>query len=591
MEYFKKILEEELKKNEYFKEEKIILEKPKNDYGDYSINTFFLAKKYKKNPVLIGEEIKKSLEEKKEYSILRENFIITQINAFLNFTIKKEKIIDYYTLLKEKNEITKIKNYVLERKKIVVEYPSPNTNKPLHLGHVRNMCLGNSISKILEYTNNIVYKVNLNNDRGIAIAKAVLMYKKEGEKTPEEEGLKEDYFVGKYYVLFEKKYYELKQKKPEEAERLLEEAYELLRKYESKEEETIKLFEKFNSWALKGHKKNYEEYNVKHDKEYYESKIYEEGKKIVLEYYNKGIFKKDEKGNIIVDLKQYNLGEKVLLRKDGTSIYITQDIALAFKKHEDFKADKYIFIVGNEQEYHFKVLFKILELIGFKKVEDNIHLSYGMVFLPEGRMKSREGKVVEADEILEEIKSLSRKELEERYKLEEKEINYRSRIIALSAIKFFMLKINPKLDFTFNPKESLSFEGETGPYILYTYARIKSILRKNEENIIEEKTETEEKKENENIKEYFYNEEEISLIKKILEFESKVYEAAKKYKPNIIANYILELSQKFNEYYHKNKILHENKNIRKKRINLSESISEILKEGLNLLDIQTLEEM
>ncbi len=585
MEYFKKILEEEIKKNDYFKEEKIILEKPKNNYGDYSINTFILAKKYKKNPIIIAEEIKKSLEENKK---LKENFEITQINAFLNFTTKKEKIIEYYNSIKEKKELTKIKNHNLERKKIVVEYPSPNTNKPLHLGHVRNMSLGNSISKILEHNEKKVYKVNLNNDRGIAIAKAVLMYKKEGEKTPEEEGLKEDYFVGKYYVMFEKKYHELKQKKPEEAEKLLEEAYELLRNYENKEEETLKLFEKFNSWALKGHKKTYEEYNVKHDKEYYESKIYEEGKKIVLEYYKKGIFKKDDKGNIIADLKQYNLGEKVLLRKDGTSIYITQDIALAFKKHEDFKADKYIFVVGNEQEYHFKVLFKILELIGFKKVEDNIHLSYGMVFLPEGRMKSREGKVVEADEILEEVKSLSKKELEKRYNLKEEELEYRSKIIALSAIKYFMLKINPKLDFTFNPKESLSFEGETGPYLLYTYARIKSILRKKKEK---ENKIKEEENVNEDKKEYNYNDEEIKIIKKILEFETKSYEAAEKYKPNIIANYILELAQMFNEYYHKNKILHENKKILEKRTKLSEDVSIIIKKGLELLDIQTLEEM
>ncbi len=442
------------------------------------------------------------------------------------------------------------------------------------------MCLGNSISKILSY-NNKVYKVNLNNDRGIAIAKAVLAYKKYGDKkTPETEKIKEDFFVGKYYVMFEKKYSELKEskeeKKQEEAKKLLEEAYELLRKYEDKDKKTIKLFEKFNSWALKGHKKTYKKYNVKHDKEYFESKIYEKGKKIVLEYYNKGIFEKDEKGNIIVDLEKEGLDKKVLLRKDGTTVYITQDIALALKKDEDFKADKYISIVGNEQEYHFKVLFKILELIDFKKVEDNIHLSYGMVFLPEGKMKSREGKVIEADEILEEIEELSKKELKKRYQLKEEELKYRSRIIALSAIKFFMLKINPKLDFTFNPEESISFEGETGPYLLYTYARIKSILRKNKiekEKIKEIKIEDKKDEQKKNQQEDYYKrysklllEEEKNIIKKILLFEDVLLESEKKYKPNIIANYLIELAQMFNEYYHKNKILHEEENIKNLRI-------------------------
>lgn len=574
MEYFKKTLIKELEKNSYFKNKDIynLIEKPKNDYGDFSIPLFFLSKELKKNPVEIAKELKEELEKN---DILKENFIISNINAFLNFKIKKEKIIKRFLEKKEN-----INNE--DKKTFVIEYPSPNTNKPLHLGHVRNMCLGNSISKILEYNNNKVFKVNLNNDRGIAIAKAVLSYLKYGNNsTPESEGLKGDYFVGKYYVLFENKIKEYEKKDPEKAKKLLEEAYELLRKYESKDEETLKLFEKFNSWALEGHKITYKKYNVKHDKEYYESKIYEEGKKIVLEYYKKGIFEKDEKGNIIINLEKYNLGKKVLLRQDGTSIYITQDIALAFKKHEDFNADKYIFVVANEQEYHFKVLFKILEILNFKKVEDNIHLSYGMVFLPEGRMKSREGKVVEADELLQNVKEESIKELKKRYNLEEKELQNRSEKIALSAIKFFMLKINPKLDFVYNQKESLSFEGETGPYLLYTYARIKSIIRKNKEKI------------NENIKnnDYEYNDEEIKLIKKILEFETIVKESGKKYKPNLIANYLIMLAQNFNEYYNKYKILEENKNIKEKRLHLAYKISETLKKGLYLLDIETLEEM
>ncbi|KKK76323.1 hypothetical protein LCGC14_2864820, partial [marine sediment metagenome] len=390
---------------------------------------------------------------------------------YLNFKIKQSIILtNIFELQEDYGRIYEIGDKgKFKSLKIVIEYPAPNTNKPLHLGHVRNMFLGNSLANILRYIGHEVFEVNLNNDRGIHISKSMLGYKMRGiNHLPE--GVKPDHFVGLSYVK-----YNLELQKNEE---LNEEATNLLKLWEAEDPETRELWKKMNNWALAGFKETYKNFGISFDKEYFESNLYKKGKEIILDNVKKGVFNKTEDGAVIAHLKdKFKVPDKILLRSDGTSVYITQDVYLSFIKKEDFDYDRSIYVVGNEQDLYFKQLFAVLDMIGFK--EDKYHLSYGMISLPEGKMKSREGTVVDADDIYEDIQNLAYKEVDTRYpEITKKEKQFRANIIGMSALKFFILKFNPKSDFVFNPKESISFEGETGPYVLYCFSRIESIILK-----------------------------------------------------------------------------------------------------------------
>jgi arginyl-tRNA synthetase len=382
---------------------------------------------------------------------------------------------------------------------------------------------------------------------------------------------KSDHFVGDYYVLYS-------QKEKEHPE-LEQEVLELLRKWEAGDKEVVALWQKMRKWALDGFKQTYALFDVHHKKTYYESDIYQHGKDIVLEGLKKGLFIKDEEGAVIADLEKDGLGRKVLIRKDGTGIYITQDLYLAKVKFDDFKMDKSVYIVGNEQIYHFKVLFKLLEMLGFPFAKNCYHLAYGLIYLPEGRMKSREGTVVDADNIVEEMKLVAEKEIKKRHKLDKKELDKRKEIIGMGALKFFILKYDPMKDFTYNPEESISFEGETGPYVQYAHARICSILK----NV--------KKFEPEKIKPSFSHALEFKLITILSNFPNMVREAAEQYKPSLVARYSLELAQAFNEFYHECPVLKADSKTRDSRLALIFCVKTVLKNSLDLLGIISPREM
>jgi arginyl-tRNA synthetase len=551
---FEREIKNILKKLTKLKE--VPLEKPPSNLGDYAFPCFILSKKLKKKPHDIAKDLAKKIKKDK---------IISKVEVkgpYLNFFIKKDLYVE--EVLKQKIFFNKTK------KTVVIESPGPNTNKPLHLGHIRNGLLGLSLRNLLKKTGNKVINVDIINDRGIHISKSMLAYQKYGKN--QKPNIKKDHFVGKYYVLFNQKVKENPQ--------LEKEAQELLKKWEKRDPKIMKLWKQMNEWCIEGMQQTYERLGLKIEKAYRESQHFDKGKKIVLAAFKKGVFKKDPEGAIIIDLEKNKLGKKVLLRADGTSIYITQDIALAKKRYEDFKMNKMIYVVAREQEYHFKVLFKVLQALKFPFSKACYHLSYGMVNLPEGKMKSREGTVVDADDLIDEMKEAAKKELKKRYKLKEKELDKRAELIGLSAIKFYILKYDPVKDFVYDPKESISFEGETGPYIQYTHARINSILTKYGDAVTK-------KVDYSLLKE----KEELELIKLIGEFKSKIEESAHHYKPSIIARYLLDLSQAFNNYYHKHQILKSKINIRKARILLVSKVKDVLKEGLSLLGIDAIDIM
>ncbi len=541
-----------LKKNTKLKEVK--LESPPSpELGDFAFPCFELAKIQKKNPA----EIAASLAEK--IKIVKGIERIQATGPYLNFFV--DKSIQSEIIL---SSILKPKKQKKSKRKIVIESPGPNTNKPLHLGHLRNMVLGISIKNLNEAVGNKAIPVDIINDRGIHIAKSVLAYRLYGNnKKPDK---KPDHFIGDFYVMFAKKAAENPQ--------LEEEAHKLIQKYEAKDKATLSLFKKMNSWAIQGFNQTYKRVGVKIQKTYLESQHYEKGREIILKGLKRKVFHKNEDGSIIVNLG--DLGEKVLLRSDGTSIYITQDLYLAVKRYKDFHMSKMIHIVGSEQIHHFKALFKILELLGYKFARNYFHLHYGMVYLPEGKMKSREGKVIDADLLLDEMHELAEKELKKRYNLAKKELKKRSEIIAQSAVKFFLLKYDPLKDFTFYPEKSLSFEGDTGPYIQYTYARANSILKKAK-----------------NFKtNYKFTEElEYKIINHLSKFQETVKEAAEKYKPHLIAHYSLDLAHFFNEFYHKYPVLAAEKTIKESRLTLVKATKQVLKASLELLGIKPLDVM
>ena len=540
------------------------LEIPKDtEKGDFAFPCFFLAKELKENPHDVAIKLREQIT---EFSPEFEEVQVTgpYINFFLN---KKTMAINLIKEVKEKKD--NFGKKISNKKTIMIEFPSPNTNKPLHLGHLRNMSIGESISRIYEFCGFKVVRANLNNDRGIHICKSMLAYEKWGKnKTPKKEKEKSDHFVGGYYVLFNKH--------AKENKKLEEEAQQVLQKWEEGDKETIRLWKKMNAWALDGFRETYKRFGINLDKEYFESQIYKKGKDIILKGLKKGIFKKNNDGAIIINLSKEKLGEKVLLRSDGTSIYITQDIYLAKKKFEDFPLSKSIYVTGNEQDYHFNVLFNILEKLKIADKSKLNHLSYGMVNLPNGRMKSREGTVVDADDLIEEIQNMIKEDLRSRQKLNKKELEESSLKLALSAIKYFLLKADIKHDITFDPKESISFEGDTGPYIEYSFARANSITKKSknkQELIIPEGFEDKEK----------------ALILKLNGFKKAMEDTFNSMNPAIIANYAYKLSQIFNEFYHSCPVI--NSEYETFRISLIEVFKQILKNSLYLLGIETVEKM
>ncbi|MBT4651405.1 arginine--tRNA ligase [Candidatus Woesearchaeota archaeon] len=532
---------------------------PDPKLGDYAFPCF----KLNKNPKAAAEKLKQKI------SLPKFLQKIETVGPYLNFylnqtTIAKETLTK---IQKEKQDYGK----GTEKSKIVIEYCGPNTNKPLHLGHVRNMALGNSVYKILNFSGNKVHPVNIINDRGIHICQSMIAYRKWGKnKQPNKKG---DHFVGDYYVLFSKK--------AKEDEKLKLEAQETLLKWERKDKATLELWKKMNHWVLEGFKETYKRFGISFEKEYFESKYYHKGKDIVLEGFKKKIFEKDETEAIYANLEAFNLPNKVLLRGDETSVYITQDLYLAHQRYQDFKFNKLLYVVASEQRTHFKQLFKILELLKKPYAKNLHHLSYGLVNLPSGRMKSREGTVVDADDIMDETSQLAEKEITKRHKnLNKKETKKRAEIISLGAIKFFMLKNDPTRDIVFNPEESLSFEGETGPYLQYTHARACSILRK-AKNTPYSKVKFDQLK----------LAEELAVIKLLYNFPQIINKASHTYKPSLIAQYLISLAQAFNEFYHKCPVISERDEQMKARLLLVDSVKQVLQNGLDLLGIQAPEEM
>ncbi len=551
----------------YFSIEELesFIEIPPDEFSfTYAFPCYRLAKFEKKAPHHIAEELKNKINLPKSIKSVEVE------GSYLNFLVSPQIILENIFLLQEKygkiHEITS----PIPKTNVVIEYPSPNTNKPLHFGHIRNMLLGKSLSNLLMYKGYTVFQVNLNNDRGIHICKSMIAYKKWGEnKDPD---IKSDHFVGNFYV----KYSQMLEKDPQ----LESETRNMLKLWEEGDKETRDLWKKMNKWAFDGFKITYKKLGIKFDKEYYESNLYLKGKEIINEGLKKGIFDKMEDGAIIAHLKEkYNLEDKILMRSDGTSIYITQDIYLAYIKKKDFNYDKSIYVVADEQIQHFKWLFAILDLLGFK--EDNFHLSYGMIDLPEGKMKSREGTIVDADDIISKVEKLAFEEVNKRYpSLSEEERKYRAEIIGMAALKFYILKYSPVKGFTFNPKESISFEGETGPYILYCNARINSIISKSGRDI------------DLNVKwGLLTHQTELLLLKHLTYFPEIIGSAAKSYNIHIIPQYLLTLCQSFNSFYSSCQVISEDKELEKVRLLLIYCVQIVIKIGLNILSIETLDQM
>ncbi|MFH1238451.1 MAG: arginine--tRNA ligase [archaeon] len=535
---------------------------PSDELGDYAIPCFILSKELKKSPMIIAEELAKKLRKNLPKEISNIDFKGPYVNFFIDKKILAENV-----LAKVKKEGFGKLNF--DKKKIGIEYPSPNTNKALHVGHLRNMAIGESIYKIAANAGNEVTHLNLFNDRGILISKSMIGYEKFADgKTPKSENIKGDKFVGDLYIKFSKA-----SAKDEKLEKL---AQEKLKLWENGDKKTLALWKRLNSWTYSGMQETLDKFGLsKIYKNYYESEIYKKGKKIIEAGLKAKVFYKKKDGAVAIDLEKEKLGEKILLRSDGTSIYITQDLYLAEKKIKDFNLDSSYYVVGCDQEYHFKVLFSILNKLGLKK--DWKHLSYGMVSLPTGKMKSREGTAVSADDLIYETQEIAKKGIIERNpkKLNEKELEERSLKIALSAIKYSLLKVDTNRGIVFNPQEALAFEGDTGPYLLYSYARASSIIRKVKDNKL--------------VKILDLKDTEIKLLKKINSFEEIVTNAYKHLAPNLIANYAFELSQIFNEFYHDCSVLG---SIEEGfRLKLVDAFKITLKKSLDLLGIDVLEEM
>ncbi len=561
MNNFKKEILELLRKETGLNEREIVLEVPPNpDLGDFAFPCFSLSKKLRKNPAEICQELAEKI---KTDGLVKK---VECRGAYLNFFLDKAKISRMILTGAAKDDFGKAR----EGKTIMVEYCAPNTNKPLHLGHLRNMAIGYSVSRLLEFRGNTVIEANLMNDRGIHICKSMLAYRLWGNNaTPESRKTKPDHYIGDYYVMFSQR--------AKDDKSLEEQALKMLNDFEAGKKDVVLLWKKMNSWAYKGFSQTFKEFGIKFDKVYYESRFFKRGKKIVDDGLKKGIFRKDEKGAIVAELEKFGLPNKVLVRADGTSIYITQDLALAIIKFEEYSLDNSIYVVASEQNLHFQQLFRILELLGYELAGKNHHLSYGLVNLPEGRMKSREGTVVDADDLFAEMKKLAQDEIKKRHeKLSESQLKKRSSEIGIGAIKYFMLRVDPARDMVYDPKESISFEGETAPYIQYAHARACSILAKYGK-----------KKINKEVKfELLQTSEEHSVIMHLSRFPETVESASGALRPYIVANYVYELARKFNEFYQACVVIDKkNRDLSEARMLLVDCVRIIIEKSLFLLGI------
>ena len=590
-----------------FDAEKVTLQTTKKEFeGNLTVVVFPFLKASRKNPVATGQEIGEYLvnncDAVEKYNV---------INGFLNIVIKPS----FWTSVL--NHIAGDADYGFKKETpdselVMIEYSSPNTNKPLHLGHVRNNLLGFSLSEIMKANGYKVVKTNIVNDRGIHICKSMLAWQKWGNGiTPEKAGKKGDHLIGDFYVLFDKHYKEeVKQilatdaevnaivaeddEKTAEARKaaaeakspLMREAREMLKKWEAGDKDVRATWEMMNSWVYAGFDETYKRLGVDFDKIYYESNTYLEGKEKVLEGLEKGIMYRKPDNSVWADLTADGLDHKLLLRSDGTSVYMTQDIGTAKLRYQDYPIDKMIYVVGNEQNYHFQVLSLLLDKLGFKWGKDLVHFSYGMVELPEGKMKSREGTVVDADDLMDEMIRQAKETIEAREQenaakgkvsdFTEDEKNEIARIVGLGALKYFLLKVDPRKNMMFNPRESIDFNGNTGPFIQYTYARIQSLLRKAAPADLSA-----------DISAVEPNEKEVTLIQRLADFPSVVAEAGRTYSPALIANFVYELVKEYNQFYHDYTILGEaDAQVRAFRLVLSRQVAEIARRGIGLLGIE-----
>ena len=564
---------------------------PKNFDGLYTLILFPHLKHLKENLNEVGKKIGDALNNK---SVIISRY--NQVKGFLNFDIKTEYLLEVFKSIlnqKKPEEVSK------KNKEIIVEFSSPNTNKPLHLGHLRNIFLGDSISKIYEALGYKVHKVQIINDRGIHICKSMVAWSKFGEgNTPNSQKLKGDKFVGDFYVKFEK---ELKKEIKKLCEKglteedalkhskLMLEAKSYLKKWESGDEEIMKLWKKMNNWVYDGFDKTYKSLNVEFDKNYYESSTYLLGKKNVDQGLSKKIFYKEKDNSVWIDLTKENYDKKLLIRSDGTSVYMTQDIGTAIKRFEDYpKSEKQIYTVGNEQDYHFKVLFKILDKLGYSWAKECYHLSYGMIDLPDGKMKSREGTVIDADELITLMKETAKNRTVELGKIDDfnsKDLEKLYTIIALSALKYHLLKVDPRKSMLFNPEESIDFQGNTGPFIQYTYARIQSILKRAKMLNIDFKGLG-----FDNVKKLSMNEKRI--IDLILKHRKNLVKSAETYSPSILCNYVYDLSKTYNSFYQEEKIFDgRNNETTSFKIALSDMTSSVIRESLNTLGMDVVNKM
>ena len=582
-------------------EKMIQLQKTRSDFeGNLTLVTFPLLKTSHKKPEDtaqdLGEYLKKNCKAVADFNVVK---------GFLNLVIAQAA---WTGLLNDINADEKFgeKRVTDKSPLVMIEYSSPNTNKPLHLGHVRNNLLGWSLAQIMEANGNKVVKTNIVNDRGIHICKSMLAWLKWGNGiTPEQAGKKGDHLIGDFYVLFDKHYkeeckqlqeqyekegmtaVEAKEKAEHEAP-LIKEAHDMLVKWEANDPEIRALWEKMNNWVYAGFDETYKALGVGFDKIYYESNTYLVGKKKVEEGLAKGLFIRKEDNSVWADLTDEGLDQKLLLRKDGTSVYMTQDIGTAEMRFNDYPIDKMIYVVGNEQNYHFQVLSILLDRLGFKWGKDLVHFSYGMVELPNGKMKSREGTVVDADDLvasmIENAKSLSEDKVNKLEGITEEEKNEIARIVGMGALKYFILKVDARKNMLFNPEESIDFNGNTGPFIQYTYARIRSILRKAEaQNITLPASLNDDAP---------LNEKEIALIQKLNDFGAAVAQAGIDYSPSGIANYCYELTKEFNQFYHDYSILNADTEAEKiTRLMIAKNVAKVIKNGMALLGIEVPERM
>ena len=570
-------------------DEQLQIQKTRREFeGDYTLVTFPLLRRSRKSPEAtateIGEYMRANIPQIASFNVIK---------GFLNLSLDSSFWGERFA------EITADASYgeaPATGRTIMIEYSSPNTNKPLHLGHIRNNLLGYSVAQILKANGHTVIKANLVNDRGIHICKSMLAWKLYGGETPASSGMKGDHLVGKYYVEFDKHYKaQIKElmaqgQSEEEAKKhapIMLQAQEMLRKWEAKDPEVYALWETMNGWVYEGFDVTYKALGVDFDKVYYESQTYLLGKSLVEEGLRKGVFYRRDDNSVWIDLTGDGLDEKLLLRGDGTSVYMTQDLGTAYRRFEDNRLDDMIYVVGNEQNYHFQVLKLVLKKLGYAEWSDHItHLSYGMVELPEGKMKSREGTVVDADDLIADMVQTAREMSAELGKLDgctEEEAEAVSTMVGLGALKYFILKVDPKKTMLFDPRESIDFNGNTGPFIQYTHARICSVLRKAAEAGIDFSAVPEG---------VAYLPEEIALVKSLTEYPAVVKSAGDNFAPSIIGAYVYELAKSFNGYYHDHSILREeDAAVRTMRLQLAQQVARVIRRGMALLGIDVPERM